>query len=150
MLNNLTTESIYKLIIILAGFIGLCISFLIYHHKKYKKEPLVCPLNFRCDEVVNSEYSKLFGIELEKIGITYYALILITYLIFLLFSHPFLDYINYFNLAISGIAFVVSVYLLYIQTFILKKWCSWCLGSSILSIIIFFFAIKLILMKNII
>lgn len=45
--------------------------------------------------------------------------------------------VSFILITASMVAFVFSMYLTAIQAFILKEWCSWCLGSAIVSLGIF-------------
>lgn len=124
------------IIIIFTAFAGFMLAFYI-RHKKASQEVLVCPLDGKCEEVVHSEYSKFFGIPLEVIGMIYYALVGISYAIFVVSP------IFYSSLAIFLIfgatitAFLFSLYLTFIQAFVLKKWCTWCLVSAGFCTVIF-------------
>ena len=65
------------------SILGLC-GFLVAKHiykKKRSKNPFVCPIKFDCNAVVNSDYSRLFGISLEILAMVYYGLIFIAYLL---------------------------------------------------------------------
>ena len=76
------------LLIIFVAFGGFLIAFYI-QHKKRNNEVLVCPLESNCEAVVHSRYSKLAGIPLELIGMTYYALVAVSHALFLIF--PFFN-----------------------------------------------------------
>lgn len=119
-------------------------GFWVAHHislKKRSKNPFLCPIKFDCSSVVNSDYSRLLGIPLEILGMAYYGLVFIIYL----FSSVYL----YFSgavppgnliismIALSVFAFLFSLYLIGVQLFVLRKWCSWCLVSALISTLIF-------------
>ena len=106
--------------------------------KKRHEQPLVCPMHADCDTVVHSEFSSFFGIPLEYLGMLYYALVALSYLIFLVWPTLATPLIIFFLLALSAAAFLFSLYLTFIQAFYLKQWCSWCLISAALSTTIFF------------
>lgn len=124
------------LIIIIAGLIGLVISLYI-HYKKSAHKVLVCPIGSTCDTVVHSEYSRFFGIPLEYLGIAYYFLIVVGYATFLTFPELKISWMNVFTLTTSTAALLFSLYLTFIQAFILRQWCTWCLFSATMCGIIF-------------
>ena len=87
--------------------------------------------------MVNSRYSKFLGIPLEYLGSLYYFIILVSYAF--LFFQPALRTPAFTSalFILTGIAFLFSLYLIFIQAFILRQWCIWCLLSAALSITIF-------------
>lgn len=127
---------IWYIVIIYAAFGGFLVSYYI-SKKKNKHQKLLCPLKFDCTKVVNSEYSKLFGIPLENLGLLYYGVIALSYSIFFVFPQFVSPIIVYSILILSTFAFLFSIYLTFIQAFTLKEWCTWCLISASLSITIF-------------
>lgn len=128
------------IIILFTSFSGFLISFYI-KHKKGAHENLVCPLNFSCDTVIYSQYSKFFGIPLENIGMAYYGVVAVYYTVLLAYPALGAHALIFGILTASTGAFLFSIYLTFIQAFNLKQWCSWCLISAGLCTIIFFSAI---------
>lgn len=121
----------------LAGFaLSLYISI-----KKAKAQPLVCPMNGECDVVTTSKYSKFFGVPVERIGVVYYLLVILVYTIHALMPWFVSDSIMFLMTGITIGAFFFSAYLVFIQGFILKKWCTWCLFSAGFSTFIFITAV---------
>ncbi|MBI4272596.1 vitamin K epoxide reductase family protein [Candidatus Uhrbacteria bacterium] len=133
-------DAALKIVLFLAALAGFMISFYLYH-KKRSKETLVCPAGFNCDTVLHSQYSRFLGIPLELLGMLYYGLIIISYLV--LYNAPYLATpINLFVItSVTVAAFLFSLYLTFIQAFNLKQWCSWCLTSAGLCTVIFFASI---------
>lgn len=119
--------------------LGLCGFFVARHirNEKNAKRPLVCPIHFDCDTVVHSDYSKFFGIPVEIFGMFYYAFVTIGY-IFLSFLPEVLPMLLVDSLILISIgAFLFSVYLTIVQSLVIKKFCSWCLVSATICILIF-------------
>ena len=123
--------------IFLLGVCGFLVARHIYKHKNNDKNPLVCPIKFDCHTVTHSDYSKLFGIPVEVLGMIYYALISLAYLFFILTRGAVPVPLVGFVIALSLIAFIFSVYLIGVQIFVLKKGCSWCIVSAIICLLIF-------------
>lgn len=134
-------EIIYFLIVI-SALGGLVISFYIRSAKKTGKS-LICPTESDCNMVVNSAYSRLFGVPNEELGIVYYSVTALAYIVFLFWGFKN-DYLYLILGTITGIAFLISVYLTYVQGVRLKEWCAWCVLSAIFSTIIFAGALTLI------
>jgi uncharacterized membrane protein len=128
-----------EVLLILFSLVGLAISFHIWRKAIHQKKKLVCMIgDGGCDEVVKSEYGKMFGIDNTILGMMYYSFIFVASIILLLY--PALNNINYLllgKLIISGGAALFGTYLALVQTLVLKKWCEYCLASSAVSIAIF-------------
>lgn len=124
------------LYLIILSLIGFAVSFYIYYSKKYDK-PMYCAIGKDCDAVVKSEYGKTFGIENTVPGMMYYALIFIYGFGIFLNRNIFKgDIIYYFVVGASIVSVLFSVYLTAVQAFVLKKWCEYCIVSSIVSVLI--------------
>ncbi len=85
-----------------------------------------------CKIVQTSEYSSLFGIKLAYLGLSFFILSLVIYLLTL--NNKIKK--KYF-LAISSISALFALYFLFLQFFIIKALCSTCLAIDIFAIIIF-------------
>lgn len=124
-----------KIFIALLATIGFILASYIRSHKKNEK-PLVCPLEGSCETVVHSEYSTLFGIPLELLGMIYYGLIAVSYIFIILFEYLVPGYVSTILLILSLIAFIFSLYLTAVQAFVIHHWCTWCLFSASISTLI--------------
>ena len=102
------------------------------------KKTLVCPIGTECNDVVQSKYAKTFGISNAIAGVFYYGFTAVSYVAFSL--QPDLLAVPYW-LSVASLATVValvfSIYLLFIQGAVLKRWCFWCVTSAICTIAIF-------------
>ena len=128
------------IIIIFVAFGGLILSLFI-RHKKQAREIMICPLKADCNAVIQSEYSYFLGIPIELLGIAYYGLVALTYAVFLVLPNLVSASLVFIVLAISTSAFLFSLYLTFIQAFLLKQWCTWCLVSAGFTTVIFFLVI---------
>ena len=137
-------NSPYYVLIILSSVVGFLISTNI-HFKKRTKKPFACPLKFRCDTVVHSDYSRLFGIPLEYLGMAYYFIVFASYFSFLLFPQIVQADKNFvYSIGLLTIvAFIISIYLTFVQAFLLKQWCSLCLASAAMCSIILLSVLKI-------
>jgi uncharacterized membrane protein len=121
------------------SLIGLFISWYIYYKKNRAKQKMVCMLGSDCDRVVHSEYNNILGIPLEVLGVAYYLFLSLMVIAtqlgrFTLFNFMMYDIV----LILSTAAFVVSLFLVYVQARVIKEWCTYCLISATMSVIIFF------------
>ena len=129
-----------RVAIVILGLCGFWVAKHIRHHKRTGKL-LVCPIRFDCNTVVNSDYSKFFGIPVEILGMAYYSLVVISYFLSVVHLYftliPVPNTLIAFMITLSVIAFLFSIYLIFVQIFILKKGCSWCFVSALISTSIF-------------
>ena len=134
-------DNLIYLITIILGVIGFCVALNIFHKKRQQK-PLICPLNMKCEQVIFSRYAKFMGIPLDILGMFYYGLIIISYVIFLFYpslKNPL--FVSTVSMMTTG-GFLFSVYLISIQAFKLREWCSWCLMSATVSTSIFLLSLQ--------
>ena len=123
----------YLLPLSLAGFL---VSFYI-NYSKIRNKPLVCHIGQDCDAVVKSKYGKTFGVENTIHGMMYYILVFSYGAISLLNRNIFKGSLVYYFVVGASIASVLfSAYLIIVQAFVLKKWCEYCMVSSICSLLI--------------
>lgn len=122
--------------IIFLSLIGFTVSFYLYYTKKHDKK-IFCIVGHDCDAVVKSKYGKTFGIENTLFGILYYVLIFAYGIALFLNRNIFKGDIIYHSIVIASFGSVLfSVYLTAVQAFVLKKWCDYCIISSIVSVLI--------------
>ena len=120
--------------LIILSLIGFSVSAYIFYSKKFNR-PLYCPIGENCDDVVKSKYGKTFGIENTIPGMGFYILVFAYAIGSLLNRNVFKEMmIYYFIVGISFASVLFSLYLVYVQKFILKKWCVYCIISTIISI----------------
>lgn len=121
-------------LLIILGFIGLINSIYLFWHS-FKKQPLVCPINkYDCNVVVQSKYNSIFGIKNEILGIVFYLFVIISALI-IFYTPSFV--IKIFLTIVTFFALGFSVYLLYVQKYLLKNYCFYCIISALVSFLIF-------------
>ena len=126
---------LYQLLILISALGGFLVARHIYNHKSQKKI-LICPIKASCEPVIHSKYSVFLGLDLAIWGMVYYGLIFLGYTTYLIFNLN-IDILKFALFFFSLCAFLFSLYLTFIQIAKLKKFCSWCLFSALLSVIIF-------------
>ncbi len=100
-----------------------------------------CSLTADCDLVLTSSYAIVFGIPVALVGALYYLLTLIG-----LFA-----YIDTKNTALLKWTLLFTIFgllasfaLIYIQVFVLYSYCMYCIGSALVSTILFITAMEVI------
>ena len=92
------------------------------------------PCNFTqgCETVLRSSYSEIFGIPLASLGIVFYIVTLGSS-IFFIQHNKFYSWLSIWGV----VGFLSTLYLLFIQAFVLKAFCQYCLLSAFTSSLIF-------------
>ncbi|MEK6940898.1 MAG: vitamin K epoxide reductase family protein [Nanoarchaeota archaeon] len=143
----------YKLVIVLAFLALIITAYLTYQHFAPAGSKF-CNISdsINCDVVNKSTYSELFKAvhlqELEillKFDIPVAILGLIAYFSIIVLSLFYLyiskintrKYIQKTLLVISGLGSLFSVYLTFIEAFVLHAWCIFCITQTVLIMIIF-------------
>ena len=125
-----------EIFLIALSLIGFAVSFYIYHTKKYNRK-MYCIIGENCDEVVKSRYGKTLGMENTVPGMLYFTIIFIYGILLFSNGNIFKGNIIYYFVVSAGIASVLfSIYLTGVQAFVLRKWCEYCVVSSIASVLI--------------
>ncbi|MEK6844971.1 MAG: vitamin K epoxide reductase family protein [Nanoarchaeota archaeon] len=101
--------------------------------KRVKKQPLSCPIDGRCEKVVESKWNAIFFIKNDFLGLLYYVLILFLALYLFFISENLL----LLTQIISGISLLFSLVLVFIQSKIIKEYCFYCLISALINLLIF-------------
>ncbi len=115
------------------GFLGFLDSiYLTISH--YSGSSVVCSVVHGCNEVLQSEYSVIFGIPLAVTGVVYYSLVVILAVAFLDGRNPlFLK----LSTALVSMGFLASLWFIYLQAFVIHAFCLYCLGSAAISSLLF-------------
>ena len=122
--------------LIVLSLVGFAVSFYIYYTKKYERK-MYCIIGENCDEVVKSKYGKTFGIENTVPGMLHYTVVFVYGILLFSNGNIFKGSIIYYFVVSASIASVLfSIYLTAVQAFVLKKWCEYCVVSSICSLLI--------------
>ena len=112
------------------GIAGTLISAYVWY-KQVTRGPVLC-IGSGCAHVIRSRYGRLLGIPNGALGTLYFLAIALT---------PLLDiWLQGVRLAMSfasAVALVLYIYLTYLQFFVLRALCSWCLTSAVLTAGIF-------------
>lgn len=128
-------------VFVLAG-LGL-VDALYLSVQHYTGEVPPCTLTGGCEKVTTSEYSTMFGIPVAYLGALYYLGLLITLIFFVDLKRPIL-----FKLATAMVSFgfLFSLYLTYLQFFVINALCPYCLLSalisSVLAVLLWFCTLK--------
>jgi uncharacterized membrane protein len=94
-----------------------------------------------CEVVQNSPWAVFLGVPVAAWGLAGYIAILAVALVG---ADPRFQGQRWIPIALLGLtamAFVFSVYLSYLEEFVIHAWCQWCIASAILSTVAFGFSL---------
>lgn len=123
--------------IIGVSFIGfLDAAYLTVEH--YFGVPLYCAILSGCEEVAASEYSAIWNIPVALLGAIYYSLLFFLAVVYLDTKR---DSIIRFAAYLTPLGFLASVWFVYLQLFVIKALCLYCIISATTSTILFILGI---------
>ncbi len=129
--RDMISSRLSNRLIFILSLLGLFVSsFLLYEYNI--QGPIVCPAGAGCDIVRASVYSKFLGISIPILGIAYY---LVMALLSVVHSHKLPARVLIRLKLLSSLSAVVfGTYLTYLEAFVIKAYCFWCVTSFIISL----------------
>ncbi len=91
--------------------------------------PMVC-IGTGCDAVRASAYSTFAGVPMPAFGVLGYVLASIVIITESLFSAQAARVARHALLGMTGFGFLFSLYLEYLQAFVIHAYCAWCVTSG--------------------
>jgi len=115
---------------------GLFIAIYMYLYKIGKIGTLVCGTG-GCETVQLSPQARFLGVELALLGIFGYVSLLVLALLALQprFAGP--AWPSRLLALLAGVAVLFTVYLTYLELFVIHAICRWCVGSAVIITLIF-------------
>lgn len=118
---------------ILISFLGfLDASYLTAEH--YLGAPLPCSILDGCEEVTTSKYSTIWNVPVALLGAIYYSLI---FFLAIAYLDTRRDSIIRLAAYLTPLGFLASAWFVYLQLFVIKALCLYCIISAVTSIILF-------------
>lgn len=128
-----------KICAIIAAFVALVglLDSVYLTIKHFTDEPVPCSMIEGCEKVLTSSHAELFGIPLALFGAAAY---------FLAFSLAVLVFFGSRKLwflfgGLVGLMFIYTLYLLYLQAFVIEAFCQFCLLSAVSTTMLFALAL---------
>lgn len=125
-----------KVTVVLAGAGVILSAYLVL--KTLDPSTVTCTIVSGCEEVLSSRYAKIGGFPVAGLGVVWYSVVLV--LIWLIFVQRLLRKSALIYWTAVGLLF--SAGLLYISSFEIGAYCSWCLASLALVVLIFVLSLK--------
>jgi protein-disulfide isomerase/uncharacterized membrane protein/rhodanese-related sulfurtransferase len=120
--------------------LGLFDSLYLLYTYTSPSRPMVC-IGTGCDAVRASAYSNVGGVPMPAFGVLGYTLLSIVTLAESLSSARIARLARYAFLGMTGFGFLVSLYLEYLQAFVIHAYCAWCVTSGVVMSALFVLAI---------
>jgi uncharacterized membrane protein len=116
------------------AFIGIANAVYVAHGS-YTGAPLWCPIIDGCNTVVNSPYSRIFGVPMSYFGFVYFLYMFA--LAALLAFNPFSRGLRFRAVLYAAMGALSSIYFVYLQLGFIREVCSYCLISAIMTLLLF-------------
>lgn len=108
-------------------------------HGSYTGAPLWCPIIDGCNTVVNSPYSRVFGVPMSYFGFIYFLYMFA--LAALLAFDPFSRSLRFRAILYAAMGMFSSMYFMYLQLGFIREVCSYCLISAVTTLLLFIAAL---------
>ena len=125
-----------RMVIALLALIGAFVAAYLTLYKLGVIGDLTCTVG-SCTTVQASKYARLFGFPVAAWGLGFYIMV---FVVSLAGAQPrFMDSkaISYFLVAASAFGTLFSLWLTYLEGFVIRAWCQWCVVSAIIVTLIF-------------
>jgi len=123
-------------LILLVAMLGVTDSgYLTWEHYANVVPPCSTNVFVDCGAVLKSEYSVIYGTPLAVLGLFYYSAT-IALAFYTILTDKRIG--KYLLIIATSTGLVVSIYLMYIQLFVIGSICLYCTGSALISAILFF------------
>ncbi|MGH7534437.1 MAG: vitamin K epoxide reductase family protein [Gemmatimonadales bacterium] len=131
---------IYRMGAALLSLVGLFVSAYLYLYKIGRIGSLACGTG-GCETVQASAWSRFAGVEVALIGVLGYATLLVVSLTALRPGRN--DQRGPMTLltVLAGLGVLFTAYLTYIELFVIRAICRWCVGSAVIIVAVFLLAL---------
>jgi uncharacterized membrane protein len=113
--------------------------------KHYLGIPINCSLLKGCEEVTSSQYATILDIPVSLAGAGYYLLIFVLMISYLDTKK---ERILYFISRLTPLGFIASLWFLYLQLFVIKAICLYCIISFTTSTLLFILGLILLQLEG--
>jgi uncharacterized membrane protein len=124
------------MVVAVLALMGLFIAFYLTAHALGWTGPLRCGIG-SCETVQSSEWATLGPIPVAAIGLVGYLALLVLAVVGIQPAWRGSGLVGGLLLLGSTLALAYSAFLTYLEAFVIRAWCQWCVTSAILVTIIF-------------
>jgi uncharacterized membrane protein len=127
---------IYRMSAALLSLLGLFVSAYLYLYKIGRIGTLACGAG-SCETVQQSQWSRFVGVDVALIGVVGYAGLLLLSLAALQPGLMARRWPTALLLGLAGVGLAFTLYLTYLELFVIHAICRWCVGSAVIVLAIF-------------
>ena len=120
-----------RMVVTLLSLVGLFVALYLFAHNAGWTGPIVCGVG-DCATVQSSEYARIGAVPVSAVGLAGYAALLALALTGLQPAYRRSRVIGALLLAGSAFGVIFSAYLTYLEAFVIRAWCQYCVISAIL------------------
>ena len=129
-----------RMVIATLALIGVLMSAYLTLHKFGYIGTLACGTG-SCDTVQSSPWAVFMGIPVPLLGVGGYLLLMVIAIVGLQPEWADSRKLGLVLFVLADVAFFFTLYLTYLEAFVIHAWCRWCLASAALVTIIWFFTL---------
>jgi len=129
-----------RMAIAILSLAGLFVAAYLLAHSLGLTGPLVCGIG-ECDTVQSSKWSHVGPIPVSAFGVVGYLALVATSLFGLQPAGRASRPVGVLLLSLAAVALACSAWLTYLEAFVIRAWCQWCVISAILVTCIFLAAL---------
>lgn len=131
---------IYRMGAALMSLLGLFVSAYLYLYKIGRIGTLACG-GGGCETVQTSQWSRFAGVEVALIGLVGYAMLFVVALVALQPSSAGRRWPADLLAAVAAGGVLFTVYLTYLELFVIRAICRWCVGSAAIIVAVLILAL---------
>ena len=121
--------------------VGLMVAGYLAYVETSRVEAVCGPVG-DCNTVQQSDYARLFGLlHIGVLGLVGYVFILLTWVVGRLSTQRLSVYANLALLGLTAFGVLFSIYLTFLEPFVIGATCAWCLTSAILMTALFWLSL---------
>jgi len=128
----------YRMAAALLSLAGFFVSLYLYLYKIGRIGTLACGTG-GCETVQTSPFSRFLGLEVALYGVIGYLVLLVLSMDML--RRPVAGISSRLLRILSGVGLAFTIYLTYLELFVIKAICRWCVGSAVIITLIFIVAL---------
>jgi uncharacterized membrane protein len=129
-----------RMAIAVLALIGMLMSLYLTLHKFGYIGTLACGTG-SCDTVQTSPWAVFMGIPVPVMGLVGYLMLLVLAVVGLQPAHAENRKLGLLIFLLADIAIAFTIYLTYLEAFVINAWCRWCIGSALIVTLIWIFSL---------
>lgn len=129
-----------RMVIAVLALIGVLMSLYLTLHKFGYIGTLACGTG-SCDTVQTSPWAVFMGVPVPVMGVVGYSVLLVLAIIGLQPAQAENRKLGLLIFLLADIAVAFTIYLTYLEAFVINAWCRWCIGSALIVTLIWIFSL---------